>query len=137
MRSSLGQAPVRTARTGCKSHILLVDDDLHVRTLGRELLEHLGYRVTVAQEGAEAIRQYHQGGADLVLLDYHLPGMTGLEVLEALQEVDPQVRVLLVSGVPTLQEQPRLKERGAVGVLRKPFRMAELASRIQDALAAP
>ncbi len=121
-----------------KAGILIVDDDPNICTLGREVLEHLGYRVAVAQGGPEAVRLYCQDGrVDLVILDYYLPGQSGAEVLEELKGVDPQARVLLASGFLTPKEQAGLREKGALGVIQKPFRMGELASRIKEALAAP
>lgn len=116
--------------------ILLVDDEPLIRSLGQELLEHLGYRVEVAQDGAEALELYQRlGRVDLVLLDYYLPGQDGGQVLVQLKGLDPQARVLMASGFFSPAEVARLKELGAAGLIYKPYRLAELERRIRQALA--
>ena len=116
--------------------ILLVDDDPLIRGLGQELLEHLGYRVAAAANGPEALDLFGRlPMVDLVILDYYLPGENGLEVLEQLKVLDPEVKVLIASGSFHPQEVPRLKEAGAVGLIYKPYRVAELESRIRAVLA--
>jgi CheY-like chemotaxis protein len=115
--------------------ILLVDDDPLIRSLGRELLEKLGYRVAAAGNGDEALKLYRRlGGADLVILDYYLPGRDGCHVLQELKALDGKVRVLMASGFLPALEAARLRAEGALGFLSKPYRVAELESRIQEAL---
>jgi two-component system cell cycle sensor histidine kinase/response regulator CckA len=117
--------------------ILLVDDDPLIRGLGRELLENLGYRVETAANGAEALTKYRQmGGADLVVLDYLMPGLNGVQVLREFKSLDERARVLVASGFVSSQEAARLKEQGALGLIHKPYRLAELANRIRAVLAA-
>jgi two-component system cell cycle sensor histidine kinase/response regulator CckA len=116
--------------------ILLVEDDPLIRSLGQELLEHLGYRVAAAGDGAEALATYQElGGADLVILDYYLPGQDGYQVLQEFKARDPGVRVLVASGFLAPKEAARLKKGGAMGLINKPYRMTELERRIEQALA--
>ncbi|MEW6387290.1 MAG: response regulator [Thermodesulfobacteriota bacterium] len=116
-------------------HILLVDDDPLIRSLGRELLEHLGYRVETAQDGQEAL-QFYRGNRrfDLVILDHNLPGQSGLEVLQKLKDLDPQARVLVASGDFSTQLVRRLQEGGVTGFIHKPFRVWELETLIKTVL---
>lgn len=112
--------------------ILLVDDDLLIRTLGKELLEHLGYQVEVAQDGLEALEVFQRlGRVDLVILDFYLPGRDGLQVLQDLKALDAQVRVLVASGFFPAEEVARIKEMGAAGLIYKPYRVSELEARIR------
>jgi len=112
--------------------ILLVDDDALIRSLGKELLEHLGYRVEVARDGQEALELFRRlGRVDLVILDYYLPGRDGLQVLQDLRALDAQVRVLVASGYFPAEEVARIKEMGAAGFIYKPSRVAELERRIR------
>jgi two-component system cell cycle sensor histidine kinase/response regulator CckA len=116
--------------------ILLVDDDPLICTLGRELLENLGYRVKVAQAGPEALRLYQQERRpDLVILDYYLPGDNGSHILGQLKNLDPEARVVLASGFLASQEVAHLREQGALGLIYKPFRVRELEAQIQRILA--
>ncbi|MFZ2088424.1 MAG: response regulator [Desulfobaccales bacterium] len=118
--------------------ILLVDDDLHIRSLGRELLEKLGYGVETAENGWEVLEKLRQGRPlDLVILDYHLPGMNGLEVMARLKTLYPGAEVLMASGFFSNQEKEQLRAGGARGFLDKPFRLKELQSRIEEILGAP
>ncbi len=115
--------------------ILLVDDDLHIRSLGRELLEKLGYEVETAENGAEVLEKLQTGRPlDLVILDYHLPGMNGMEVMQRLKTLYPGAEVLMASGFFSLREKEQLRAGGATGFLDKPFRVRELQSRIKEAL---
>lgn len=116
--------------------ILLVDDDPLIRSLGQELLEHLGYRVAVAGDGAAAVRLYRDlGTMDLVILDYHLPDQDGYQVMAELRRLDPGVRILLASGFFSPQETARFQEAGVSGIIHKPYRATELKSRIQEVMA--
>ena len=118
-------APSPTRRSRIK--ILLVDDDPLICTLGRELLENLGYRVEVASAGPEALRCFRKNGrTDLVILDYYLPGENGSQILEELKNLDPKVRVLLASGFLTHGEADYLLGKGVSGLIQKPFRLGEL-----------
>jgi two-component system cell cycle sensor histidine kinase/response regulator CckA len=116
--------------------ILLVDDDPLIRTLGAEILERLGYRVAAAGDGPEALETYQKlGGADLVILDYCLPGQDGYQLLREFKARDSKVRVLMASGFIAPQEVARLKDGGALGLINKPYRVGELERRIEQALA--
>lgn len=115
--------------------ILLVDDDPQIRGLGRELLEHLGYRVETAGDGAEALKKYQNlGQIDLILLDYYLPDKNGRQLLKDFKALDARARVLMASGFLSWQEAATLKDEGALGLIYKPFRLTDLEHRIQSAL---
>jgi len=115
--------------------ILLVDDDPLIRGLGRELLEHLGYRVETAGDGAEALKKYQKlGQVDLVLLDYYLPDKNGRQVLKDFKALDARARVLMASGFFSFQEAAALKDEGALGLIFKPYRLTDLDRRIQAVL---
>jgi CheY-like chemotaxis protein len=115
--------------------ILLVDDDPLIRGLGRELLEHLGYRVETAGNGTEALKKYQtMGQVDLVLLDYFLPDKNGCQVLKDFKALDARARVLMASGFFSFQEAATLKDEGALGLIYKPYRLTDLERRIQAVL---
>ena len=115
--------------------ILLVDDDPLIRGLGRELLEHLGYRVETAGDGTEALNKYQRlGQVDLVVLDYYLPDKNGRQVLKDFKALDARARVLMTSGFFSFQEAAALKDEGALGVIHKPYRLIELERGIQAVL---
>lgn len=116
-------------------HILLVDDDQLICSLGRELLEKLGYGVETAGFGEEVLERFHRGPPlDLVILDYHLPGMSGLEVMQRLKSSHPSAKVLVTSGFFSHQEMEELRAGGVAGFLSKPFRLMAMKSLIEEVL---
>jgi len=112
--------------------ILLVDDDPLIRQLGGELLGHLGFRVATAGDAPQALEAFHSlDRVDLVILDYHLPGMNGHWLLQKLKGLDAGVRVLMASGFLSIREATRLLESGVQGIICKPFRLVELQPLLQ------
>jgi len=112
--------------------ILLVDDDPLIRRLGGELLEHLGFRVATAADAPQALEVFHRlGKVDLVILDYHLPGIKGHRLFQKLKGLDAGVRVLMASGFLSIREATRLRQSGVQGIICKPFRLMELQPLLQ------
>jgi DNA-binding NtrC family response regulator len=108
---------------------LVIDDDDGVRAALTELLESLGFSVVAFDRATEATAYFavHASEIDLVLLDLVLPDLNGRDALVALQEVDPTIRVLLISGFTADDEMREILERPTVEFLEKPFLLADLA----------
>lgn len=113
--------------------VLVVDDDLAIRTVTRRVLERAGFRVCLAADGREAISVYIERRAEIavVLLDMSMPGMRGDQVLYALQQLAPEVRAVLMSG---FDEPSRVAELTGVGFVAKPWTPQELVAAVQAAL---
>ncbi len=75
--------------------ILVVDDEESIRLLYREELEEDGYRVILASDGREALRQVKSDPPDLITLDIRMPGMDGIEVLQRIREMDTHIPVIM------------------------------------------
>jgi CheY-like chemotaxis protein len=119
--------------------LLLVEDDVMVRTLAVEALRLKGYRVLEASDGREAlaIAQQQKDSIDLVITDVVMPRMTGRELAERLTTLHPQLRVLFMSGYPgSLIDQHGLLERG-FDLLEKPFTPGALITRVRQTLDRP
>ncbi len=116
--------------------ILLVDDEDHVRAIGARILERLGYKVLQASTGQQAYDLIKAGreAVDLVVLDMILPGWTGRETFQRLQELDPQIKVLLYSAHSIDEDVHLMLEKGALGFLQKPARIAALSQKIAEIL---
>ena len=116
--------------------VLLVDDERMILDVTREMLEGLGYRVLVAQSGAEAMEIYRADHEkiDLVILDMIMPGMGGGEILDRMKAVHADCRVILSSGYSINGEARTILARGARLFLQKPFRLDDLSQKIREAL---
>jgi CheY-like chemotaxis protein len=116
--------------------VLVAEDDPFVRSYAVTCLTNLGYRVIEAGDGREALQKLNDGtGIDILFTDVVMPGgMNGWELAERARERRPGLKVLLTSGyaLETLAERGRLP-KGAV-ILNKPYRKAELAKRLREAL---
>jgi CheY-like chemotaxis protein len=112
--------------------ILLIDDEEMVLEVGERFLIVMGYQVLTAREGREAIEIYkkHRDTIDLVLLDIIMPNMKGGEVFDQLKEINPEVKVLLLSGYSIDGEASKILERGCSGFIQKPFDMNQLSQSI-------
>lgn len=114
--------------------ILLVDDEDSVRAVGARLLERLGYTVLQAASGQQAldIIQAGQETVDLIVLDLIMPGLTGRETFQRLQHISPQTKVLLYSAHSIDEDVHLMLEKGALGFLQKPYRIAALSQKIAE-----
>jgi len=111
--------------------ILLVDDEELVRMITASMLAEAGYRVAEAASAAEALHLI-QGELDirLVVTDYAMPGMTGVQLATVLRQRDPDLPVLMITGFANLSDQ----DAGGLPRLSKPFRQMELEDRIAQLL---
>ncbi|GGF19323.1 hypothetical protein GCM10011611_26550 [Aliidongia dinghuensis] len=128
-------APAAPGRPlGGSEHILLVEDDIRVRGFVRRTLEGLGYRISEATDGQQALALLASGGTyDLVLSDIEMPGgVSGLELAARVEDHVPGTRILLMSGYPD-RAMARADWRDRP-VLSKPFGPRELAEAIRDRL---
>jgi two-component system cell cycle sensor histidine kinase/response regulator CckA len=116
--------------------ILLVDDEEAVRSVGVRILERLGYKVMVASTGQQALNivQQHHEPLDLIVLDMIMPGLSGRETFYRLKEIDPNIKVLLYSAHSMDEDVHLMLERGALGFVQKPYRIAALSQKIAEML---
>ncbi len=116
--------------------ILLVDDEEMIITIGRELLEKLGYNVMCAKSGSEALEIYQNNREkiDLVILDMIMPHMSGGATYDGLKSVDNNVKVLLSSGYSLNGHAASIIKKGCNGFIQKPFGMKEISQKIREIL---
>jgi PAS domain S-box-containing protein len=122
---------------GGQETILVVDDEPLVRDLARAVLERSGFRVLTADDGADALREYRAqaGRIDLILLDYTMPQMTGLQVMQALRAENAPVKVVLSSGYVTDGDVEQFLATGARAFVPKPYLPQQLVHTIRKVLA--
>jgi len=116
--------------------ILVVDDETGVRKFCRELLRRFGYEVLTAGNGEEALKVFvrERGRIDLVILDLIMAGMGGKRCLEEMLKIDPEVKIVVMTGYAVDDHVTQALERGAKGVLNKPFRAEEIGKMIRRIL---
>jgi len=123
--------------TMTRERILYLDDERTLASIGRRQLESLGYRVTSfsdADAAVEAVRR-DPDDVDLIVTDYLMPGMTGMQFARAIQEVRPGIPVIVLSGFIGHFTADELRQGGVRRVLQKPVGGAELAEAIRAVLA--
>jgi PAS domain S-box-containing protein len=119
--------------------IMVVDDEDLVRNLAQCVLERWGFRVLTAADGEQALATYRARGPeiDLVVLDFTMPLLTGLQVLRQLQRLNPAVRVIFASGHADANESEMFLAAGARAFVPKPYRPEELIRRVRQVLDDP
>jgi two-component system response regulator HydG len=106
--------------------VLLVDDETSILDTLQVLFRGEGYDVSVAETGQKAMDALESARPDLVLSDIRMPGKTGLEVLAAVRELDPELPVILMTAQASLQSAVRAVNEGAYYYIQKPFSNDEL-----------
>lgn len=115
-----------------KAKILLMDDEKMLREVVTEILEYLGYKVTCAAEGKEAVKLYVRAMEsghpfDAVIMDLTIPGgMGGKETIQKLIQIDPSVKAIVASGYSNDPVMARYKDFGFKDIIEKPFSIDQL-----------
>lgn len=116
------------------AHILIVDDELSMRELLDVMLSRIGYRVSFAETGKQAVAMVAQAHYDLLLCDIRLGDITGLDVLKAAKKEDPETVVIMISAYATTETAVEAMNHGAYDYVPKPFNKDELLATIAKAL---
>lgn len=116
------------------AHILVVDDSALARRTLNRILTEAGHVVVTASEGMEALEKFALADYDLVLLDLTMPGMYGLDVLDQMIALNPDVKVLVATADIQKTTHRLSREGGAAGVLAKPFSPEKVLSAVNQIL---
>jgi CheY-like chemotaxis protein len=121
--------------TAARCRLLVVDDNEDMRQSMKRLLEHFGYQVEIAPNGAVALEMHRKRAADVVITDIFMPDTDGLETINQFRADFPGVKIIAMSGGgPSLREADYLSTAsvaGADAVLRKPFSKEHLLGAIE------
>ncbi len=118
--------------------ILVMDDEVAVREVAREMLEHMGYAVDEAENGHQALELYQQAREEgdpykMVIMDLTIPGgMGGQETVVKLLELDPKVTAIVSSGYSTDPVMADYTRYGFKGVVAKPYRVRDLSDALES-----
>lgn len=119
---------------GDRGTILVVDDDEDVRFVVASGLRQAGFRVVEAETGEIALEKLTSAGADAVISDISMPGLTGVEMLRMIRSRDLDLPVVLLTGRPSLETAIEAVEGGALRYLRKPAATAEIVETMNQAV---
>jgi PAS domain S-box-containing protein len=114
--------------------VLLVDDEKNIREIGKDMLVAIGYEVQVASSGKSACELFskNQPELSLVVLDIAMPEMDGMETYKRLKQINPNVRVLFITGYARESFPSDMLSDGRVDMLQKPFNMKELIDSLKS-----
>ncbi len=115
------QTPARATQ-----RILIVDDEPEARSLLLRYLEHLGFQVDACSEGRRALARLEGEGYHLIFTDLHMPGMSGIALLEALRGRGDATPVVVITGYPTLTLAVDAMRKGAADFITKPIALKHL-----------
>ncbi|MFQ5855970.1 MAG: response regulator [Anaerolineae bacterium] len=115
--------------------ILVVDDRSSDREILREVLMDKGYRVAEAANGDEAIQMVKDSRYDVIMMDIKLPGKDGFATFEEIKVIDPDARVLFMTGFVQEESIRRALDAGAYPVAFKPFDMKTVLALVEDMIA--
>ena len=128
--------PLATFRMSAHKHILIVEDEESIAEGLRFNFEQEGHDATVVGDGRSALKHFGEDGegADLVVLDLMLPGMSGYEISRAIREKDRRVPILVLSARTLSEDRSHAFDCGADQYMTKPFALPELLSRVKNLL---
>jgi DNA-binding NtrC family response regulator len=113
--------------------LLIVDDDDDLRQLLAGRFGRVGWQVTQARTGEDALARSANTRFDVAILDLHLPGMTGIDLLARIKEQQPEIEVLMLTAHSSIETAVQAMRAGAYDYLTKPFQMADLEVHVQKA----
>jgi DNA-binding NtrC family response regulator len=114
--------------------ILVVDDEEQMRDLLVKVLERKGYQVSVCGNGVDALAFLEREPADLVVTDVRMPGLSGMEALRAIKELNPDIVVIIMTAFGSIDQAVQAVKEGAYDYINKPFKIDEMLLTIEKAL---
>lgn len=116
------------------AHILLVEDEVKLARFVELELGYEGYKVTVTHDGLSGLTAARESQPDLVIVDWMLPGLTGLEICRRLRTTGDQVPVILLTAKDEVSDRVAGLDAGADDYVLKPFSVEELLARVRSHL---
>ncbi|MEW5805876.1 MAG: response regulator, partial [Acidobacteriota bacterium] len=114
--------------------ILVVDDDRLLRTMVREILSRRGHSVEEAENAHKALALLQKENFPIIILDIMMPEITGIELMEEIRKIDPNVLIIIITAYATMDLAIDALKKGAYDFLKKPFEPEELLKSVSNAL---
>lgn len=119
---------------GGNARIIIIDDDESIRKILSTILQEEGYTVDTADTGKEGIRKTNENCYNLALIDMKLPDIEGIDLLLKIKDTTPQMRKIIITGFPTIQNAMEAVNRRADAFILKPFEMEKVLQTIRGQL---
>jgi two-component system nitrogen regulation response regulator NtrX len=117
-----------------KAQVLIVDDEEGIRESLSQIIEDDGYETVTASSGEDAIRAVHEALPDLVLLDIWMSGIDGIQTLQEIKAMHPDMPVIMISGHANIESAIKATKMGAYDLLEKPLSLDKVLLSVQRAL---
>ncbi|GAB4334014.1 MAG: hypothetical protein Kow0037_12440 [Calditrichia bacterium] len=116
--------------------VLVVDDEYNIRSMMKEIMEMNGFKVYTAGNGRDGVDVYQrrQSEIDLVILDMVMPVMDGRAAFIEIKKINPNQKIFIISGYSQREDLDEILRKGAVGFMRKPFQVNEIATKVKEIL---
>ncbi len=108
------------------ARVLIMDDEPDLREIWAEELTHAGHKVRTAPDAIEGMKLIGLHAFDIILLDFNMPRLSGLEMLKRLRGVEADLPIVVITGIADPTVNRAVKEAGATGVFGKPISLKEL-----------
>jgi len=109
--------------------ILIIDDEVEILTLFKDVLESMGHKVEIAIDGESGLEKFRKSNFDLVVMDYRMHGKDGIQVSKNIWNMDKNIKILFTSADSSIKK--KTIDMGAVGFLLKPFDIDILVREIE------
>lgn len=106
--------------------ILVIDDEEILRHCLDDILSDAGFKVQTASSGEEGLQLFEEEFFEIILLDIKMPGMSGIEVLKAIKKINPETKVIIITGYASVNTAVESMKLGASDYLTKPFDMNQI-----------
>ena len=117
-----------------KQRVLLVDDEIDFQAVMRMRIESWGYEVITADSGKEALAQVKDRLADIVVLDYMMPGLDGISTLEEIRKIDPKIPVIMFTAFPDSRSLKGTEKLGVSAFIPKLNAFSDNQAALQEAI---
>jgi len=117
-----------------KGNILVVDDEASTRELLHDYLAEMGNVVSIATDGKDALQKFDARRTDIVIADFFMPHMNGLELLQHIKALNEKVVFIIMTGEPGLEMAVDVMKEGAYDYIVKPFNLDDLRIKTERAL---
>ena len=122
---------------GTMATILVIDDQLTIRSFLDTLLSRKGYDVILAESGRKGLELFHRARPDAIILDLIMPEMDGLTVLQQIRSVDPKQPVIILTGTTNSKKEQQVRALGVTECVEKHFPLHRLEEVLEGLFKTP